>query len=206
MAPANDYTPTVVPLGTSRICAAFALPLDSISNYLGSKIMYYAIEPNGTLNATSTANAPGHWFGNTGTTVAWGASAYVFSELKMSTLSANIGQYPSRCKNGDTYTFKQALVYKKSTTETAQVTLIFTLHIGSTVTDLWEAPLVSTWNIYPNPTTGLVSWDSPQSWTLQDALGHELQKGTGSSVDLTSLSKGIYILQVGSHRTKILRE
>ena len=91
----TDYTPTVVSLNASKIGSAFAMSPTDIAQALGSTITYYAVNANNTLNSNSTANAPGHWFDNSGNTVVWGANAYVFSELKLGEMSAYIGQYPN---------------------------------------------------------------------------------------------------------------
>jgi hypothetical protein len=205
MDPAADYTPLPVQLSTSRICEAFAMAPEAIAKALGSTIIYAGINPDGTLNPSSTANAPGHWFGKTGNTVAWGANAFVFSELQISSLIANIGQYPGRCRNGDKFTIKQALTYKKSETETARVTLIFNITIGSPITGLNNEHETSQVMLYPNPTTGLVNWDSEQKWTLEDAMGREIMSGMGTSADLSDFSNGIYIMKTGNNRTRILK-
>ncbi|MFN6946841.1 MAG: DUF6055 domain-containing protein, partial [Cytophagaceae bacterium] len=140
MDPSNDYTPTAVMLNSSQIAEAFSMSPDAISRAFGSTIRYYGVNPNGTLNATSTANAPGHWYSNTGATIAWGNGAFVFSELNINNFVANVGQYPNRCQPGDKYTIRQALVYTKSATETARVTLVFNISITP---DENQAPTVS---------------------------------------------------------------
>lgn len=134
MSPKADYTATPVAIQVDTIAKFFNLTSAQITAGLGSTITYYAINPDGTLDATSTANDPGHWFGKTGNVVAYGEQAYVYSELDLSKFVANIGQYPDRSQNGDSYTIKQALVYKKSATESAQVTLVFQVQIGTTTT------------------------------------------------------------------------
>jgi uncharacterized repeat protein (TIGR02543 family) len=150
MNPLTDYTPTRVKLDADKISAAFGMTAAQISAALGSTIMYSAIEPNGALNATSTANAPGHWFTNTGATVVWGNTAYIFSELNLATLEANIGQYPNKCAAGEQYAVKQTLIYTKSATEAMQITLVFNISIN-TVQTIALSPgwnLIST-NVHP---------------------------------------------------------
>jgi len=154
MLPNSNYTATVVTLDANRITTAFGLTAAQIAAALGTTITYYAIEPNGTLNATSTANPPGHWFTNTGATIVYGAGAYVFSELTLASLVANIGQYPDVCTAGDKYTIKQVLLYNKSATVAAQVTLIFNITIVAqqsiTLSKGWN--LIST-NVRPADST-----------------------------------------------------
>ncbi len=206
MKPATDYTPVQVSLNTSRISEAFAMSPEDIAKNMGSKISYFAINPNGTTNTTSTANAPGHWFNQTGQTVSWGASAYVFSELNIASLIANIGQYPNRCLSGEQYTIKQALKYTKSASETAQVTLIFNIKIQEDILTGNLEERANNFRLYPNPTTGNVFWDTTQDWQLMDATGQVLENGNGTSLDLSPYSKGLYILKGGNSRIRIIRE
>jgi hypothetical protein len=206
MKPASDYTPVQVSLNTSRISEAFAMSPEDIVKNMGSKISYFAINPNGTTNTTSTANAPGHWFNQSGQTVSWGASAYVFSELNIGALIANIGQYPNRCLSGEQYTIKQALKYTKSATETAQVTLIFNIKIQEDILTGNLEERANNFKLYPNPTTGSVFWDTTQDWQLMDATGQVLENGNGTSLDLSPYSKGLYILKAGNSRIRIIRE
>lgn len=123
--PATGYTSTKVSLDADSITRHFGLSLAEIASAFGKTITYYAINPNGTLDANSTANAPGHWYTAAGEAVAWGDPAYVFSELNVGTLEANIGLYPNKAKSGDTFTIKQALIYQKSATESIQLHLVF---------------------------------------------------------------------------------
>ena len=206
MKPASDYTPVQVSLNTSRISEAFATSPEDIVKNMGSKISYFAINPNGTTNTTSTANAPGHWFNQSGQTVSWGASAYVFSELNIGALIANIGQYPNRCLSGEQYTIKQALKYTKSATETAQVTLIFNIKIQEDILTGNLEERVNNFKLYPNPTTGSVFWNTTQDWQLLDATGQVLENGNGTSLDLSPYSKGLYIFKTGNSRIRIIRE
>jgi len=207
MKPASDYTPVQISLNSNSISEAFAMPVEDIAKNLGSTISYFAINPNGSTNTTSTANAPGHWFNNTGQTIAWGNNAYIFSELNINTLTANIGQYPSRSKDGDQYTIKQGLKYTKSATESAQVTLVFNIRIQEeVVAGVLPDNDGRKFKIYPNPTTGVINWDSPQDWQLMDIAGYELNKGNDTSLDLSRYSNGLYILKVGNFTTPVIKE
>jgi uncharacterized repeat protein (TIGR02543 family) len=133
MSPMSDYTATQVDL-TEAITETFNISQSEVEQEFGGKIQYYALNPDGSLDANSTANAPGHWYSASGAVVAYGANAYVYSELDLSTLSANIGQYPDRSSAGDSYTLKQALVYTKSAIEIIQINFEFTIAIiGGTV-------------------------------------------------------------------------
>jgi len=130
MQPMTDYTPTPVTLDRNKICHAFAMPPDSIAKLLGIAIRYYGVNPDGTLNANSTATAPGHWYNKSGQTVAWGTNSFVFSELSLQNLIAKIGQYPNKLVVGDVITIRQALIYTKSANETARIDLSFTIIIS----------------------------------------------------------------------------
>ena len=173
---------------------------------LGSSIIYSAVNPNGSLNTTSTANAPGHWYNTNGEAVAWGANAQVFSELNIGNMVANIGQYPNRCMPGDVYTIKQRLVYTKSASEKAEVTLIFTIKIKDDVVSGIQGNDLVTFDVYPNPTKRIVSWHSKQNWILMDALGNELTQGKSEFVNLSSYTKGVYVLKVGEKVQRIIKE
>ena len=130
MNPLSDYTATTVKLDSARITKDFGLTSAQIASGFGTTIKYYAINPDGSFDSVSTANAPGHWFTNTETTTGYGTTSYIYSELTIATLLANIGQYPNTCKAGDSYTIRQTLVYTKSATVAAQVTLIFNIKIN----------------------------------------------------------------------------
>lgn len=94
------------------------------------KAMFYAVDANGAINnAASTANGYGHWFDASGNRSAY-ASGYVFSEFDSSTMTFTLGQYPGKTKDGDNYTIRQAIKYKKGD-KTAVATFVFNIHITS---------------------------------------------------------------------------
>jgi len=97
------------------------------------RIMFYAVNPNGALaQSGSTANGYGHWFSSGGRVIAY-ANGYVYSEFNPSTLTFQLGQYPGRCREGSTYTIRQALRYRKDTTTYAVATFVFNITVGGTV-------------------------------------------------------------------------
>lgn len=197
----SDYTSTPVSLNANKIMEAFAMPQEDIAKALGTSIIYNGVNPNGSYNATSTANAPGHWFSNTGQTVAWGASAYLFSELNINNLVANIGQYPNRCVPGTTYTIKQALVYSKSQTEKATVNLIFNVTIKSTVTGLEDLTTSNTtYTLAPNPFVHetIIQYQGIFEYEIYDVNGIKLQNGIGENAVTIGkdLAKGFYIIHL----------
>ena len=76
-----------------------------------SRATFFALEPDGSTNTTSTAEGDGHWFGKNGSVVQWGENAYVFSEADIAGGTLSIGHYPNRVNNGETYSFTQGLSY-----------------------------------------------------------------------------------------------
>ncbi|MBO4589114.1 MAG: T9SS type A sorting domain-containing protein [Bacteroidales bacterium] len=60
-------------------------------------------------------------------------------------------------------------------------------------------------NLYPNPTTGLVHIEATEEVTIYDLKGNKTQlRPQSGTLDLTSFATGVYILQVGSHRQKLI--
>lgn len=199
-----DYTATSVSLDGSAIAAAFNMTEQAFITAFGTTITYAAVEPNGSLNATSTANAPGHWFNQSGQTVAYGADAYLYSELNIPTLTANIGQYPNKSKNSDSYTIKQAFVYDQGASGTIQVTLVFNVAIKGTVTNVADE-INGSLTIYPNPTNGKVNLSYNSPWVLKNLGGQQLSEGQGEVLDLENLPSGIYLLQLAENQYRILK-
>ena len=122
---------------------AFQLPVADIPDKIVTwntsgprqgQIMFYACKnaDNYPVNTTSnnTANGLGHWFNATGNVSDYG-SGYVYSEFTQGSLTFTLGQYPGRCKAGNTYTICQALRYsdpdQRRTYATAR--FVFRIHI-----------------------------------------------------------------------------
>lgn len=205
MFPMTDYTPTSVQLEGSIIAAAFNMTEQELKNAFGTTVTYAAVNPTGSLNATSTANAPGHWFDQDGQTVVYGATAFIYSELDINTFTANIGQYPNRSQIGDNYTIKQALVYKHGNSEPIQVNLVFNVVVKGTITHL-SSSKNEMLSIYPNPTKDQVYLSAVTSWMLTNASGQVLSSGEGTTVELGALTSGIYFLQAKGVHYKLIKE
>ncbi|WP_240775504.1 DUF4859 domain-containing protein [Sphingobacterium psychroaquaticum] len=126
---ATNYTGTKISVDQTALGKAFLLQPSQLTSLIGNKVKFYAVEPNGTLNATTTANGYGHWFGQTGAVVNWGANAFVFSEFNENTLEFSIGQYPNRLTVGETYTIKQALVYEHTPNTFVKATFVFRIKV-----------------------------------------------------------------------------
>jgi hypothetical protein len=127
---AADYSHVKVDVPMGWMADVFSLPAAEIPGMIGNSIIFYAIEPNGSLNNNYTAAAPGHWFDTNGNVVAWGGTAMMFSEFKAGTLQFEIGQYPSRLARGDVKTLKQAFVYTNRNNVKMRAEFIFNVTIN----------------------------------------------------------------------------
>jgi len=126
---AENYSGTTVAVNQSALATAFVLQPSQITDMLGDEITFYAVESDGGLNATTTANGYGHWFDSAGDVIAWGAGARVFSEFNENTQLFTLGQYPGQATAGQTYTIKQALVYEHEPGQTVQATFVFNVTV-----------------------------------------------------------------------------
>ena len=148
----TGYSVTVSGSSLASLCTAFQLKADQISGKMvaysssgpsNNQIMFYALTP-GTLALAasgSTANGYGHWFGVNGNVISYGDNSYVYSEFDAGTLTFNLGQFPGRSSNNDSYTIGQALRYKDSSGKEAIARFIFNITIdnsqtGATLTEL----------------------------------------------------------------------
>ena len=115
----SGYPMQTYPTDRCRISLALDASYDELPTLFGNQITYALVEPNGIINTTSTAKAPGHWVASDGHAVTWveNTSAItneadvprVFSELDASTYQLTIGQYPNKCRQGERYHLRQAL-------------------------------------------------------------------------------------------------
>ena len=60
-------------------------------------------------------------------------------------------------------------------------------------------------DIYPNPTEGLVKWGHIAEFRLYTSKGLLVTEGINSSVDVSSLEKGVYIIEVDGKRVRVLK-
>jgi uncharacterized repeat protein (TIGR02543 family) len=211
MQPMADYTPVVVPLNSAKIGQIFGLTAAQItSGFTNKTIRYYGVNTDGTLDSVSTANAPGHWFNKSGGITAYRDQPYLYSEFDMSKLIANVGQYPGKVMDGQSYTFRQALVYTKNATEARQITLIFNVSVKSVITGLYEANGVVVGIIYPNPSSESfnVKLTRPSDITVYSLDGQVVleYKNVGSVVFGEQLKAGTYFVKTGNTFYKIVKE
>lgn len=127
------YDSKAVTLDKTEVCQLLGMDEADWESSCTSRVSYAAVEPDGSLNTVSTANAPGHWFGKDGNVVSYGTDSYVFSELSLKTLTFNVGQYPDRCESGDVYHFSQALTYLPTSADQSAVRLV--IHFTLTISD-----------------------------------------------------------------------
>lgn len=125
----ENYTGTTVAVNPTDLGRAFLLQPNQISSSIGSTIKFYAVESDGGLNPTTTANGYGHWFDSSGDVISWGDDAMIFSEFNESTLTFSLGQFPNRLTTGATYTVKQALVYEYEPGNTVRADFVFHITI-----------------------------------------------------------------------------
>lgn len=141
-ADASAYSGTTVNLNTNgditKVAQALVMQPSAIATSLlaakaspaEGKIAFAAIESSGSANYNTTANGYGFWFDSFGNVISWGASndSKLFAEFTPGAFEFKFGQYPGKCKAGDNYTIKQALVYTKSSKQ-YMITLIFNVSI-----------------------------------------------------------------------------
>ena len=111
----GHYTGVTVPLSDSeKEQIAQALGLGSFEEiamlYFEEELSFQGIEPDGSLNPNNTANAPGHWFDNSGRIVSHNSNSYVFSEFDLWECAFKVGKHPKIATPGE-YGTAQAFVY-----------------------------------------------------------------------------------------------
>lgn len=137
-ADATGYTGTTVTLDAVRLCYAFVLTASEIRANLGQpdsnkKIKFYGINSNGTYASSPTARGYGHWFNAAGDVCAFESANTgtnrIFSEFNESNFVFTLGQHPGRCRAGDVYKVRQALVYSSDEGEDYTATFEFNITI-----------------------------------------------------------------------------
>lgn len=111
----GHYTGVTVPLSDSeKEQIAKALGLGSFEEiamlYFEEELSFQGIEIDGSLNPNNTANAPGHWFDDSGRIVSHNSNSYVFSEFDLWECAFKVGKHPTIATPGE-YGTAQAFVY-----------------------------------------------------------------------------------------------
>lgn len=158
------------------------------------QIMFYAENRTGGLqNIAPTANGYGYWYNGNGAAVSW-TNGYTFAEFAPASLTFSIGQNPGKNSNGTNRTIRQALVYKKSDTETAKASFIFNIHFNANKTDA-ELTKIE----YENTSTDIsniesVDKQSEKTLNVYNLTGQCLKRNVHVSNATASLPAGIYIV------------
>jgi hypothetical protein len=61
-------------------------------------------------------------------------------------------------------------------------------------------------SVFPNPTSGLLELPFKTEFTVWRLSGELLQKGEGTSVDLSKLNSGVYLIQQGQYSFRVVKE
>ncbi|MCQ2123777.1 MAG: M6 family metalloprotease domain-containing protein [Fibrobacter sp.] len=118
----DSYAPVTVDLQGAKVAEALGIA----QNEIATKTSFYAVEPDGYLNSETTGEGTGHWFDTKGAVAQWNTNgpSIVFSNVNLNTMTTKVGHMPNLVKPGDTFTIKQAVVYKNK-----QVTFTITIKI-----------------------------------------------------------------------------
>jgi hypothetical protein len=135
---ATGYTGTTVTVDLMKLCYAFVMTGPEIITNLGQpssdkKIKFYGVNSDGSLAPAATARDYGHWFNASGDVCAFDSGTEganrIFSEFSESGFVFSLGQHPGRCKAGDVYKIKQAMVYSPEAGEKYTATFEFNITI-----------------------------------------------------------------------------
>ncbi len=127
----DSYSSTWVQYDTDAISEALGLTteqLHSIQTGSSNNPYFAGVSTNGSLTAsvtttTSSSSVYGHWFTTSGNVANYDGTAAVFAEMYPATFKCNVGQYPARLTAGNTYTVRQAVVYKAPDGNTYRATM-----------------------------------------------------------------------------------
>ncbi|HNV66020.1 MAG TPA: DUF6055 domain-containing protein [Bacteroidales bacterium] len=134
----TGYTGTSVTIDAVKLCYAFVMTASEIRAGIGlpssdKKIRFYGVNSNDTYASDPTANGYGHWFNAAGDVCAYvsgdGGENRIFSEFNETNFTFSIGQHPGRCKAGDVYRVRQAMVYSPGGGEKFTATFEFNITI-----------------------------------------------------------------------------
>ena len=135
--PTGTFACVKVTLNKESIARLLGVSATDLSGLIGKDVVYSAINPDGSVNLTSTAKAPGHWFDAEGYATTYSsATSRVFSELDTNAFTFSVGQYPQRCADGTSYIIRQALTYlpADSSRPAKRVVIRIRLEVGAQAT------------------------------------------------------------------------
>ena len=205
----GTYPSTAVQPNWEQICNAFKLQLNEIKQKFGSQIRYCAIEPSGNLNYTSTANAPGNWFSESGAVVYWGNTSDIFSEFDVNNLAFNIGQYPNHCKVGDSFVIRQGLVYTPTGGSSVVARIEFNVHIVNELAVSTHEVLTQNPRILKSNKVHQTLF-LQQNYSLVEIYNLSGQKvitvNNSQQVDIATLSNGHYIVRANGVAERFVKQ
>lgn len=209
----KDSLYTSVSVDVNEALESLGVVGSASSLFASGDLLYYAVESDGSLNPTSTASAPGHWFDASGNVCNWDSErsvARVFSELDLSEGVAKIGLYPFKTEIGESYTIRQALVYGQK-----RVDLEFKITIVSDSSDaqsenssaialLNPQNAVSSLQVHGNLLQANTSLVGKKDLTVYDLSGKILYRdsfyGFSKTLELENLSvKGVCLVRLSQN-------
>lgn len=112
--------------------------------YADKKIVFQAVEKDGSVNSNQTAKAPGQWLTADGkvTNFSTNGNNVIFSELNTNSCILSVGQYPGKCKIGESYNFCQALTTTSADADGFRHRLVFNVKLN--IVDDAPVPVVPT--------------------------------------------------------------
>lgn len=189
------YTPVQVSLGPDAVGNALGIAAAQIPGLLGNGVTYYAVNPDGSLDSSSTAEAPGHWFSAAGAVTTYGGgAATVFAELDLSAMVAKIGNYPDKVTVGSLYTIRQALQYGAK-----RVQFTYKVTVADSSTTAFRNPVLVKTSIFKGQDLALSAYatemlNAGARLDIFDMRGTRVATVSGASgiSSLRALKNGIY--------------
>ena len=166
----NNYAAVTLDLNGSKVAEILGVS----KNEIADKVIFYGVEPDGSLNSRTTGENTGHWFDDKGAIVAWdpNGTSIVYSNVDLSTMTTKIGHMPNKVEVGNSYVVRQALVYGNK-----QVTFEITVAIAGKTTVISNIKKIA-----PGKAGG---------W-IYNALGKPVGQRSVSG-EMPDLPKGVYV-------------
>ena len=116
----SDYSSVRVQYDMDAISQALGLStaqLQSVKVGNSNDIRFTGVSANGglvehTTTSTSSATRYGHWFSASGDVCGYDGNARIYAEFYPDKYGCYVGQYPGRLSRGNTYTIRQAIIYR----------------------------------------------------------------------------------------------
>lgn len=121
----TSYDGCTLPIPMDQVAQLFGLSNEEVLNGIAGEAVYEGASVpeikglciQGTTHADLTTKSNtnsywGHWWDANGDVTTWGEDAVVFAEFDAEASAFNVGQYPTHCVAGTTYTFMEGLRYE----------------------------------------------------------------------------------------------